>query len=457
MSLLPPEQRQLLHRCILNYIRSQVPGDGAEGETGEQTEERHVMNSLAKWLRVDPDGLDGENAADGSLLPRKWSSIVRLQRRIIELEKEIQELTDENENLRENGPSSPANGALKSWLPRERPSFSISAGASVTSVKLHPELPLVFIATDAGKLQCYDLMNYTMPVASVQAHMRGITAIDALVGEDSQCLVATASKDLHCKVFRFVDSELQLIRTLSGHEHIVSHIKIWNNSTNTLVASCSRDLTCKVWGIANGWCLKSFQSHTEWVRCLDVMGDFVVTGSNDCTVRLSHWPTGRSLSFGTGHEFPVEKIRIIPLQPPESAEHSHRFNTHDEDYLPLGFSHVISTSRDGTLRIWQVPLPRFVAHRAPQPNPARPYFNLVATLKGHSSWVRDVRVRGKHAFSCSDDRSIKVWDLSTCEVVRSINNLHSGFINCIDIDCGGLNRQLLVSGGADGKLVILMK
>ena len=297
-----------------------------------------------------------------------------------------------------------------------------------------------------------------MPVASVQAHMRGITSIDVHIDDDSQCFVATASKDLHCKVFRLINSELQLVRTFSGHEHIVSHIKIWKNATDTLVASCSRDLTCKIGDVSNGYFLKSFQPHAEWVRSLDIMGEYIITGSNDCTVRVSHWPTGRALSFGIGHDFPVEQVKIIPMELSESDDpQNNTYSAFNKDYLPLGFSHVVSCSRDNTLRIWQVPIPRLIAHRAPQPNPARAHFTLVKTLKGHSSWVRDIRVRGNFIISCSDDRSVRVWDLETGETVREITDSHTGFANCIDTDCGGLNRQLLVSGGADGKVIVYMR
>ncbi|SCV05858.1 LANO_0H16732g1_1 [Lachancea nothofagi CBS 11611] len=460
MSLLPSDQRQLLHKCILNYVQNQIPQEKQETTLNEGADgSDHVISTLAHWLKVDLDTADTDRPVDGSLLPRKWSSIVRLQRRIIELEKQIEGLTEENEVLMENGPASGATKSSLKWIPRERSNFSINCGASVTSAKLHPELPLLFVATDAGKLQCYDLMNYSMPVASVQAHMRGIVSIDVQLSDSSECLIVTASKDLYCKAFRLVDSQLQLIRTFSGHEHVVSQIKVWKRGTDTLAATCSRDLSCRIWDVSNGWCLKSFQPHTEWVRCLDILGEYIVTGSNDCTVRLSHWPTGRGLSFGMGHNFPVEKVKIIPMQKSAEAadDQQNKYNLFNEEYAELGFSHVISTSRDNTIRIWQVPLPRFVAHRPPQPNSSRQHFELITTLSGHSSWVRDICVRGDYLLSCSDDRSIRVWDLTTGHIVRVIGNAHDGFVNCIDTDQNGLNRQLLISGGTDGKLKVFIK
>ncbi|SCV02557.1 LAME_0H02740g1_1 [Lachancea meyersii CBS 8951] len=461
MSLLPNDQRQLLHKCLLKYVRNYAPKSGPGSVPGEgMADEDVVMSSLAKWLEVDLESLDDkERPVDASLLPRKWNSIVRLQRRIIELEKHIQELTEENEILLENGPVSLANKSSLTWIPREQSKLTISCGAPVSSVKLHPELPLLFVATDTGKLQCYDLMNHSMPIASLQAHMRGITSIDVHLGEGSECYVVTTSKDLYCKVFRLMDSQLHPIRSLAGHEHVVSQVCMWKHGTDTLVATCSRDMTCKVWDVANGWCLKSFQPHGEWVRSLDIAGDYVVTGSNDCTVRLSHWPSGRGLSFGFGHTFPIERVKIIPMlrSTDNTDEQQNKYNTLNQEYADLGFSHVITASRDNSIRIWQVPLPKIVAHRPPQPDLTRQHFTLITTLQGHTSWVRDLCIRGKYLISCGDDRTIRVWNLSTDELVRVINSAHDGFVNCIHTDSDGLVRQIMASGGADGKVKVFIK
>ncbi|SCU79665.1 LAFA_0B04764g1_1 [Lachancea sp. 'fantastica'] len=461
MSLLPNDQRQLLHKCLLKYVRNFSSKTELNSVSGtEDIDENAVMNTLAKWLNVNLESLDDkERPVDATLLPRKWNSIVRLQRRIIELEKQIQELAQENETLMKDGPVSLANKSSLTWIPRDQCKLSINSGASVSSVALHPELPLLFAATDSGKLLCYDLMNPSMPIASVQAHTRGITSMDVILSEKSECYVVTASKDLYCKVFRLSESELQPIRSLAGHEHVVSQARIWKHGTDTLVATCSRDLTCKVWDVSNGWCLRSFQPHSEWVRSLDVLGDFIITGSNDCTVRLSHWQSGRGLSNGIGHTFPIERVKIIPMLHSDSVadQEPNVYNKFDEEYANLGFSHVVTASRDNTIRIWQVPLPKFVAHRPPQPDQTRQHFSLITTLKGHTSWVRDLCIRGNYLLSCGDDRTIRVWDLMTGEVARVISSSHDGFVNCIHTDGDGLVRQILASGCADGKVRVFIK
>ena len=85
------------------------------------------------------------------------------------------------------------------------------------------------------------------------------------------------------------------------------------------------------------------------------------------------------------------------------------------------------------------------------------------TLRGHTSWVKDLKLRGDHLFSCSDDETIKCWDLNTGNCVKTWSSIHNNFINCIDIDreatieqfSPSLQREILVSGDMDNKVKII--
>lgn len=463
---LPPHQKQELHRSILEYIKSLSQSESADDR---------VIRDLASILNLQDVDI---STTQDNLLPKKWNSIVRLQRKILDLEKKIEALTEENDSLRNslgNGSTSLSTIAKINWLPsRSQPNFQISTGSAATAVKLHPSLPILFACTDQGKLLAYDLMNYTMPIASIQAHMKGITSMDILLSQE-KLLISTVSRDLQCKIFTFKDNNtFQLLRSLIGHEHIVSCVKLLQQNTEILAATCSRDLNCKIWNVSNGWCLKSFQAHTEWIRCLDIFGDYIVTGSNDCTLRLSHWPSARGLSLGLGHEYAVERVKIIPMlasnttdgketKPVSDGESGKNtgvenpFTVHDSAYAPLGFRYVLSSSRDKTLKLWKVPLPKLAAHRPPQPNPFQSQFELVKTFNGHSSWVRDIRVRDIHAFTSSDDSTVRCWNLITGECVKVWKDAHKGFINCLDVDENGTLREVLCTGGNDGKVNVFMR
>lgn len=71
------------------------------------------------------------------------------------------------------------------------------------------------------------------------------------------------------------------------------------------------------------------------------------------------------------------------------------------------------------------------------------------TLQGHSDWVNDLSVLSSgDIISCSGDRTIKIWDKCSGEVLRTLEG-HVGYVNCIDT-----SENCLVSGSANGEIKI---
>lgn len=77
----------------------------------------------------------------------------------------------------------------------------------------------------------------------------------------------------------------------------------------------------------------------------------------------------------------------------------------------------------------------------------------VCTLKGHDNWVKDVFIlpNMKYAISCSDDRSIRVWDLHKEICIHKISNAHSHFVTCLRV-CK--ERPLIATGSVDTTIKI---
>lgn len=83
----------------------------------------------------------------------------------------------------------------------------------------------------------------------------------------------------------------------------------------------------------------------------------------------------------------------------------HDHNVSSVTFTPSG-DHVVSCSRDKTIKIWEV---------------STGY--CIRTLIGHREWVRQVRIYwdGSYLASCSNDHSVFVWQLSTSMLAADKN------------------------------------
>ena len=77
----------------------------------------------------------------------------------------------------------------------------------------------------------------------------------------------------------FIPENLILLRTLIGHENVISNIHLTADSQ--YLVSCSRDESVRVWDKKTGYCLNTIQGdHGDWVRCCDSNNEFLVTSGN---------------------------------------------------------------------------------------------------------------------------------------------------------------------------------
>jgi platelet-activating factor acetylhydrolase IB subunit alpha len=165
------------------------------------------------------------------------------------------------------------------------------------------------------------------------------------------------------------------------------------------IVSASRDKSVKVWEVATGFCVQTLLGHDEWVRAIVVSPDgrAVFSGSSDHSVRA--WSLdvagARSAAAGDwrGHDHVVECVAINAVELPKVAcDGGARVWA---KVAPGGV--VASGSRDNSIRLWNTATG-----------------NCEAVLEGHENWVRGLvfHANGKFLLSCSDDKSVRVWDLS---------------------------------------------
>jgi len=155
--------------------------------------------------------------------------------------------------------------------------------------------------------------------------------------------------------------------------------------------------------------LQEWQSHRQPVTCVRFHPKFtwVVSSSDDCTINLYDWESGKYMRSMRGHTSAVQ----------------------DLDFDPEG-DRLASCSSDMSIKIWDM---------------TDDSFRCVRTLQGHDHNVCGVRFFADMLISCSRDATIKMWDMNS-GFCRKTLHAHDEWVKCIAVSACG---SLIASGSMD--------
>lgn len=158
--------------------------------------------------------------------------------------------------------------------------------------------------------------------------------------------------------------------------------------SSSILATGSGDNTARIWDTDTGTPLHTLKGHTSWVLTVafSPCGSILATGSMDNSIRLWNPTTGEAL--GGPLKSHTKWITSLAWEPYHNSA--------------PGKPRLASGSKDGTVKIWDVPLRR-IEH----------------TLTGHKSCVTCVKWGGIHRlYTSSQDKTIRVYN------TRSWSSLH---------------------------------
>lgn len=164
-------------------------------------------------------------------------------------------------------------------------------------------------------------------------------------------------------------------KTFRGHSNGITCLQF----NDRYLVTGSYDATVKVWDIESGEVVRTLRGHQTGIRSLCFEGSVLVSGSLDKTIKCWNWQTGDLLST-----LPVHTEGVITVHM-------------DGDYMVSGsIDHTIRVFRLSTKGIW--------------------------VLRGHTDWVNHVRVdsRAQIVYSASDDCTVKIWDISTLQCIKTL-------------------------------------
>lgn len=277
-------------------------------------------------------------------------------------------------------------------------------------------------------------------------------------------LLASCSRD---KTIRFWNvSDGKCVQILYGHKDEVSHINF--NSDGSTLASCSSDQTVKLWDVKQGRVFKTIKGYENEVRALVFSpdGEMLASGHGDTKIRLWDINKGEVLKILEGHKDTVTSVNVSPdgrklvsgsedktvkIWDIFTGEVLQTWKVDKREIWSVAFNHdgkTIVAGCDGKtiandidhdeVRLWNIPDNRY----------DKVYERI---FSGHDSAVYSVvfspQEVGKILASASTDWTIKLWELSTGEVLRTLQG-HTHAVMSVAFSPQP-NHRVIASGSFD--------
>ncbi|PFH56035.1 hypothetical protein XA68_17175 [Ophiocordyceps unilateralis] len=403
--ILTGRQADELHKSLIAYLQA----NNMQGTAA----------ALRAELGLEEEVFDAETATKyQSLLEKKWTSTVRLQKKVLDLESRNAQLQSEVEFA---APASSSNRVQDpvTWLPRSPPRHSLeSHRETVNCVAFHPVYSSIASGSDDCTLKVWD-WEFGELERTIKGHTKAVRDVD-YGGPRGAVLLASCSSDLTIKLWDPA-AGYNNIRTLQGHEHSISAVRFIPAASGkyaNMLVSASGDQNLKIWDTATGFCVKTLQGHTGWVRHVfpSPDGRFLLSTGNDRSVRL--WdiskPQPENTVTVTGHD---NVINCCALAPPASYQYLAALAGSDASPRSSSTAEYMATgSRDKTIKLWD----------------ARG--TCILTLIGHDNWVSALVFHpgGRHLLSVADDKTLRCWDLGQAgKCVKVLQDIHEQFVTCL--------------------------
>ncbi|CAD6570894.1 MAG: protein with putative role during mitosis [Tremellales sp. Tagirdzhanova-0007] len=384
-SLLSERQKEELHKSMLSYLHA--------------TGLHHTYEALKKETDNDDFEVDDPKARWVGLLEKKWTSVIRLQKKIMDLESRNAALLAELASP--SRASSSSSSSSTPFLPRAPARHTLTSHrASITRVSFHPTWTVLASASEDATVKIWDWESGDFE-RTVKGHTKAVMDVEF---DSKGALMVTCSSDLTIKLWDPAN-EYTNTKTLHGHDHSVSSVRFTPDG-DTLI-SASRDKTIRVWEVASGYCVRTFPGHAEWVREVvpsedgrwltatagdtraKSAGAFAATGSRDKSIRIWDVHTGQCLRILTGHD---NWIRALVFHPTGK--------------------YLLSASDDKTVRTWDLATGR-----------------CVKTVDAHGHFVTCMTWGRAVLGGPTGDGKVVNGDSNTGTAVRRINVLATGSVD----------------------------
>ncbi|KAH3860700.1 transducin beta-like protein 3 [Dreissena polymorpha] len=277
--------------------------------------------------------------------------------------------------------------------------------------------------------------------------------------------VIVATNSPHIKVFELDTWDCQI---LYGHTDIVLAVDVIPNTD--MFVSCGKDNTVRLWKVnpecKQITCLAVGQGHTNAVGALALArakGKFLVTGSEDCTLKLWNLPSNFDLSTTLelkagvtekAHDKTISSVVVAPndrfIATGSMDKLAKLWDAKDLSLLGVMRGHkrgiwcvqfspidqiLASSSGDGEVKLWSLT-----------------DFSCVRTFEGHDCAVLRVAflMRGMQLLTTGTNGLVKLWTIKSNECVKTFDE-HGDKVWSLAM---GEADDTFVTGAADSSLIV---
>eukprot|EP00054_Salpingoeca_dolichothecata_P036582 m.7969 g.7969 ORF g.7969 m.7969 type:complete len:409 (+) comp6851_c0_seq1:73-1299(+) len=385
--VLSDRQREELNKAVLAYLQSQG------------------FDKAVAGLRDDA-GLSGDvEPKFQNLLEKKWTSVIRLQKKVMDLESKLGDATEELTAPRKIGGAKDS----KAWIPRPPARHTMTGHRmSVTAVVFHPVYSILISASEDATIKMWDFES-----GEFERTLKGHTnVVNDLAVDDRGTTIASCSSDLTIKLWAF--ESFENTKTLRGHDHIVSSVDFTPSAD--FVVSASRDKTIKVWETSTGFCVRTLTGHSDWVRKvrLHAGGELLASVSSDQSVRIWNFKTSDCKHAMREHTHVVDCLAWAPAS---ATSHITAMMDEKKAKAALVGPFLATGGRDKVVKIFDAGTG-----------------TCLQSFAGHDDWITGLVFHpgGKFLLSCADDKTIRIWDLANKRCSKTLE-AHSHFVSCLDM------------------------
>ncbi len=224
-------------------------------------------------------------------------------------------------------------------------------------------------------------------------------------------------------------------KTFTGHSKPLKSAVF--TPDGNFILSASEDKTLKLWSIKTGQDIRTFWGHKDIISSVSISvdGRYALSGSHDNTLKLWDIKTAKLMRTFTGHKNWVVSVAFSPdnkyalsgsydktikIWNIKTGKLVKTLSGHNDWVISVAFTKnknfIVSGSHDKTLMLWNI-------------KKGTP----VKTFKGHNDWVTSVSASNKSptVLSGSYDETIKLWNLKTGKEIRTLKTTNTSAITSV--------------------------